>query len=402
MSNLTNICLNNKNMKKLIFKIANLLSKIFLLFPLSNIIIFESNPDFNDEGYWLCKLMLDKGYDKKYKFVWLISDRNSKIPDGWNVIKCYRRIHNLFEWIKKQYVLHTAKYIFDNCDFVYKKRKRQFRVYFIHGMIFKNCDHYFSHLGEVDLISIGSKYYYEYFEKFGIIRDHMMTYGLVRNDILKSKTVDVRNILKINKGIKVALWMPTYRQHIYGIDVGCSIPRMQGDETGFPVLRKNRDFKEMNAILSACNTMLIIKPHPSQNLDNLYMQDYSNIIFFTNNTLRENNIQLYEILRSTDALLTDYSSIYFDYLLLNKPVGLVIDDFELYKQNVGFINDFKSQIEATYIEDKKSLFNFINNLANNPNILIEDLGDAKDRFHTVKDYTSGELILKRIKNETGL
>ena len=54
-----------------------------------------------------------------------------------------------------------------------------------------------------------------------------------------------------------------------------------------------------------------------------------------NEDLFKKGIKLYELLGNTDALLTDYSSVYFDYLLTDKPIGFTIDDFELYGKNRG-------------------------------------------------------------------
>ena len=48
-------------------------------------------------------------------------------------------------------------------------------------------------------------------------------------------------------------------------------------------------------------------------------------------------VQLYRLLECCHALLTDYSTIYFDYLLLDRPVGFMLADIEEYKR--GFIID---------------------------------------------------------------
>ena len=56
----------------------------------------------------------------------------------------------------------------------------------------------------------------------------------------------------------------------------------------------------------------------------------------TNSTLGKNNVGLYSVLRETDILLSDYSSVIVDYLLLNKPIAMVFSDMSDYKENRGF------------------------------------------------------------------
>lgn len=46
-----------------------------------------------------------------------------------------------------------------------------------------------------------------------------------------------------------------------------------------------------------------------------------------------NQMDLYEILPHTDLLITDYSSVYFDYLLLDKPIVFTPTDLGEYSKN---------------------------------------------------------------------
>ena len=50
-------------------------------------------------------------------------------------------------------------------------------------------------------------------------------------------------------------------------------------------------------------------------------------------------MQLYSLIGECGVLLTDYSSVYIDYLILNRPIGFIIDDFEEYKNSRGFVFD---------------------------------------------------------------
>lgn len=48
-------------------------------------------------------------------------------------------------------------------------------------------------------------------------------------------------------------------------------------------------------------------------------------------------MDFYNILNAVDILITDYSSIYFDFLLLDRPIIFTPIDYEEYKHNRGFL-----------------------------------------------------------------
>ena len=48
---------------------------------------------------------------------------------------------------------------------------------------------------------------------------------------------------------------------------------------------------------------------------------------------------MYVLLRNADALITDYSSAYFDYMLLNRPIAFTVEDIEEYRKKRGFVFD---------------------------------------------------------------
>ncbi|MEM4782150.1 MAG: CDP-glycerol glycerophosphotransferase family protein, partial [Halalkalicoccus sp.] len=49
---------------------------------------------------------------------------------------------------------------------------------------------------------------------------------------------------------------------------------------------------------------------------------------------------VYPLLRETDALVTDYSSVYFDFLLLDRPVAFYAYDRERYEKRPGFYVEY--------------------------------------------------------------
>lgn len=55
------------------------------------------------------------------------------------------------------------------------------------------------------------------------------------------------------------------------------------------------------------------------------------------NHISNTNIPTEELLPIIDILITDYSSVIFDYILLSKPLILFVPDYEEYKQKRGIL-----------------------------------------------------------------
>jgi CDP-glycerol glycerophosphotransferase (TagB/SpsB family) len=88
------------------------------------------------------------------------------------------------------------------------------------------------------------------------------------------------------------------------------------------------NFKKIDYKLKKNNSLLILKFHINTKHNSLNnIKDLSNIIIY------DDNIDLYSFLPFTDILITDYSSIYYDYLLLNKQTILYVFDIDRYISN---------------------------------------------------------------------
>lgn len=71
----------------------------------------------------------------------------------------------------------------------------------------------------------------------------------------------------------------------------------------------------------------------------------------------KDDVDLYSMLNSTDILITDYSSIMFDYMHLQKPIMLVTPDENEYFNSRGFLmSPFTRLIDIPKIIDENSLY----------------------------------------------
>lgn len=125
--------------------------------------------------------------------------------------------------------------------------------------------------------------------------------------------------------------MPTYRKSTIYTDSSAE------DKYALGVIQSNAEFFRLNEFLKMHKLHIIVKPHPLQLLDGQFLTSVSNIHYIVNEQLFKKQILLYELIGCCDALLTDFSSVFFDYLVLNRPVAFFMNDFEKYDR--GFIMD---------------------------------------------------------------
>ena len=97
--------------------------------------------------------------------------------------------------------------------------------------------------------------------------------------------------------------------------------------------------KEFNDYLKKINSLVILKIHHLQKNERVFSEVYSNILFVSDENINQLGFQLYQFIPLTDALITDYSSISADYMLLNKPMIFILDDYEQYNKSRGIIPD---------------------------------------------------------------
>ena len=116
---------------------------------------------------------------------------------------------------------------------------------------------------------------------------------------------------------KVFIYMPTFRDN----------------DPGF-LAKANIDFERLSKALKTIDGVLFLKLHPLTKLPEVQRKD--NIIQIPN------DVDIYPFLMHTHYLITDYSSIYFDYLLLNKEIIFIPYDYDDYIKNRELYFDYDS------------------------------------------------------------
>ena len=96
-----------------------------------------------------------------------------------------------------------------------------------------------------------------------------------------------------------------------------------------------------------------------------------------------------------DALITDYSGIYIDYLILDKPIAYIPYDYEQYNKERGFLYDYFDHIAGPILNNQNDLEQFINLESD---IYKNKRQSLKKLFHKHDDGKSSERLFNFITN----
>jgi len=194
--------------------------------------------------------------------------------------------------------------------------------------------------------------------------------GYPRNDLLCNK--ETNNTFTIT-------YLPTFRDSIgYKIDLFSDF---------------NFNLELWDKSLSKSSIKLNIKMHPlSKPTDELLTKFnvLENINFL-------DEIDVAEILPKTDILITDYSSVYFDYLLRDKPIIFAPFDYDNYiTKDREFYYNYNEVTPGPKCKDWNEVLEWIKKFKNDPTIYADERQKVRDRFHKYQDGKNCERVYNEI------
>ena len=301
---------------------------IHTFFPIKNIIIFESVPTMSGNTKAVFDEMLQRGLNKKYKLVWFVEKEEIDFPKIKNV-KYINPERNRLSWIF--YATQARAFVCEN-RFLEGNKKCQLSFYLSHGLPIKSIKKHYTIPSFVDYcFTTGEKTIDLMASEFNYPKEKMVALGYPRNDELLRNKIDVGSLFGANYK-KVVAWYPTFRQHKNG--------RKAATNT-FPIIHTAEQARMLNECAKDNDMLIVLKPHFAQNLDYIKDLSLSNIRFIDDSFFKDNRISSYQFVGSCDALITDYSSIYYDFLLCDKPIAAIWEDIEEYKESTGLIDDYE-------------------------------------------------------------
>ena len=360
-----------RNMNYFPHKIIRFFIRIIAqIIPLGNYVVFESCPDYSDNSKSVFDEMKKRKSLEKYKMIWLCVNPPT-IKSSKNTLFVQRKsIRGLYYRIRAKALLCCNR-------FVEPYRSKQFAINLSHGTPIKAIGSYRIPTSIRYSLAASPKTAEILMELFSLEKDQVIPLGLPRNDDISKYKVDLRQVFKADFD-KVVIWLPTFRQHRSGSKTGSN--------HAIPLLWDNKNIKTINDTCSRLHILLVIKPHYAQDVSFITELNTSNILIIDDDFIKNNNMTLNSFLGGTDALLTDYSSVYFDYTLCNKPIGLIWEDIEQYKNNPGFSIDLDYAMKGGQkIYTIDDLLNFFIMLSKNEDFLLKERCEVRDVFNISTD-----------------
>lgn len=206
--------------------------------------------------------------------------------------------------------------------------------------------------------------------------------GYPRNDFLFNYTEeDVKNIKEkiLGENItdkKIILYAPTYRANQHKSGVGY-------------VYKEEVDFTKMREILGN-EYIILFRPHYF--IANIF--DFEKYRGFVYNVSDIDDInELYVI---SDILITDYSSVFFDYANLKRPIIFYMYDLEYYRdESNGFYFDIESTLPGKIIKTDDELIQEILRVTNDFQY-DEKYKKFNEKFNYLDDGNASKRVVEEV------
>ena len=315
--------------------------------PLTGTVLFEAwkGRQFSDSPRAVYEELAARDGDRR--LVWAVDSYGVEVPDGVEVV--LRRSAEYYR------TLGTAAAIVsnDSLDKTFVKRPGQVYVQTWHGTPLKKIAHDISvarfsnrsYLAEFardveawDLLVSPNEFCSDVLPKAFRYTGDVLDAGYPRNDVFhhdaerERRAAAARARLGLDDGRTVVLYAPTWRETKY-------------DAAGSYLFDMRLDLEHLNADL-ADDAVVLVRGHQ------LVADSLSNLPFprFVRNASHYPDIQ--DLYLVADVLVTDYSSVMFDFANTGRPMLFFAYDLEQYRDELrGFYFDYLAEVPGPVVTD---------------------------------------------------
>lgn len=355
------------------------------------LILFESSigKQYSDSPKYLYEEILRRNLP--YKKVW-VCNTNTRFRDP-NTIKIQRHSPHYY------YYLARAKYWVNNQNFptYLKKGKRTTYLQTWHGTPLKKMLYNIENIqgrdeGYLERVSNATKswdylispspYATKAFKSAFRYKGEILEVGYPRNDLFYQENVEelsttIKNRINIPKNKKVILYAPTFRDN-------------QKDKKNF-VFSLNLDFKKLYEELGD-EYILLLRLHVLIKNQIHIPEEYNEFIY---NVSNYSDIQ--ELYLISDILMTDYSSVMFDFANTGRPILFYTYDLEDYRDNLrGFYMNLEEEAPGPLLKDTDDIINTVSNIDDISLKYINKYTAFKEKYCALEDGHASERVVQQI------
>ena len=374
--------IKNVKLKRLIVNLVSpvlsLANKFFSKEP-NTIFFYCANDLLNDNSRAIFDYLIENKLNEKYKIVC-----------GLNNPSIYEDlVHKNVSFVSKskcviQYM--TSGVVF-YCmgKLPIKPTKNQMVINMWHGVPLKK-------IGLLSNVSNGKEFFFSYVcapsETWRPIMASAFGCPLENVIICGEPKADKLLIPKKDRKEKIIVWTPTFRQSDY-------LGYCDSKQPNLLPLFERRDWDELNDYLLKREIKMFVKLHPMQNLYGLDSFKLSNLYIFSAKAFEKECGDVFELLSQSDALISDYSGIALDYLVLDRPICYVVDDYDDYEKTRGFVfNDVFEYMPGTKAYIRDDIYNFIEQVSNNIDLYKNERMLVNSKVNKYTDGKNCERILR--------
>jgi CDP-glycerol glycerophosphotransferase len=358
-----------------------------------NDIIFESfqGKSYSDSPKYIYQYMIK--HNMNYKFIW-VANEGVHIPGHPTTVKRFS--------LKYYYYIARAKYIVSNVRMPNNYIKRDDQVYLQtwHGTPLKRLagdmedvhmpgtnsvkykKNFNRETNKWDYLIAPNLYSAEIFKRAFWFDNTLLKTGYPRNDILTNNNDPViidgfKKRLNLPSDKKIILYAPTWRDDEFY-------------KVGKYHFSLRLDLERMQAELGD-DYIILLRMHyvVASNLDLTGLEG------FAYDVSKYNDVS--ELYLISDILITDYSSVFFDYANLRRPILFYTYDIEKYQGQLrGFYIDMEKELPGPMLRTNDEVFEAIHNIEDIEKKYHSRYDAFYNRFCNWDDGRSSEKVVKEV------
>ncbi|MFB9974391.1 bifunctional glycosyltransferase family 2 protein/CDP-glycerol:glycerophosphate glycerophosphotransferase [Allobacillus sp. SKP2-8] len=381
---------SKKNLYKWIYK------KRFLKQPIdSHKVVFESfmGKNYSGNPKAIYESMKKEFKDKEYSYIWVYKENPLPISADDKQVKRFSLAYYKAMATAKYWIVNTRlpKHIEKRTDQLYLQTWHGTPLKHL-GMDISNVQmpgtdtgrykkNFTEEAARWDYLIAQNKYSSEIFKRAFMFNGKILEYGYPRNDILVQQSGNEVNSLKEKIGLpndkKVILYAPTWRDNHYF-------------EKGKYKFKLALDLEKMKSKLG--NDYIIILRLHYVIAEQLDLSQHKGFVYDLSTYGDINDLYLI-----SDLLITDYSSVFFDYANLKKPMLFYTYDLEDYRDSVrGLYFDFEKVVPGPLLRSTDEVISTIQNIESIQIKYREQYDNFYKKFNSLDDGRAAERVINEI------